>query len=189
MLLAATDALPQRPKRVLIAGTSGAGKTSLAARLGQALELPHVEIDALFHGPGWTPRRSFASEVEIFSAQPCWVTEWQYDSVRAMLAERADLLVWLDLPRGTVMRQVVTRTVSRRLRRQELWNGNIEPPLWTVFTDPEHIVRWAWTTHAKTAQRVAALAGQRPGLVIVRLRSWREVQHWLGDAVRDAAAG
>lgn len=87
------------------------------------------------------------------------------------------------------MRPVVTRTVSRRLRRQELWNGNIEPPLWTVFTDPEHIVRWAWTTHAKTAQRVAALAGQRPGLVIVRLRSWREVQHWLGDAVRDAAAG
>ena len=32
---------------------------------------------------------------------------------------------------------------SARLGRQVLWNGNIEPPLWTVFTDPEHIVRWA----------------------------------------------
>lgn len=100
MLLAATDALPRRPRRVLVAGTSGAGKTSLAARLGQALELPHVEIDVLFHGPGWTPRQPFACEVEAFSAQPGWVTEWQYDSVRALLAERADLLVWLDLPRG-----------------------------------------------------------------------------------------
>lgn len=188
MLLGVTDALPRRPRRVLVAGTSGAGKTSLAARLGQALELPHVEIDALFHGPGWTPLHTFTSEVETFSAQPSWVTEWQYGSVRALLAERADLLVWLDLPRARVMRQVITRTVSRRLRRQELWNGNIEPPLWTVFTDPEHIVRWAWTTHATSAERVAALAEQRPDLMIVRLQSWREVQHWLHGAVHDAVA-
>ncbi|MHB8246481.1 MAG: P-loop NTPase family protein [Acidimicrobiales bacterium] len=188
MLLAATDALPRRPHRVLVAGTSGAGKTSLAARLGQALELPHVEIDALFHGPGWTPRQSFTCEVETFSDQPSWVTEWQYDSVRALLAERADLLVWLDLPRARVMRQVIARTAVRRLRRQRLWNGNVEPPLWTIFTDREHIVRWAWTTHAKSAQRVAALAEQRPDLMIVRLRSWREVQQWLGRAVHDVAA-
>ncbi len=188
MLLAATDALPRRPLRVLVAGTSGAGKTSLAARLGQALELPHVEIDALFHGAGWMPRQSFTCEVETFSAQPSWVTEWQYNSVRALLAERADLLVWLDLPRATVMRQVIARTVGRRLRRQRLWNGNIEPPLWTIFTDPEHIVRWAWTTHAKSAQRVSILAEQRPDLMIVRLRSWREVRHWLSGAVHDAAA-
>lgn len=188
MLLAATDALPRRPRRVLVAGTSGAGKTSLAARLGQALELPHVEIDALFHGPGWTPRQSFTCEVETFSAQPSWVTEWQYESVRALLAERADLLVWLDLSRARVMHQVIARTVGRRLRRQELWNGNTEPPLWTVFTDPDHIVRWAWTTHAKSAQRVAALAEQRPDLMIVRLQSWREVQHWLRGAVHDAVA-
>ncbi len=146
------------------------------------------EIDALFHGPGWTPRQSFTCEVETFSAQPSWVTEWQYDSVRALLAERADLLVWLDLPRARVMRQVIARTVGRRLRRERLWNGNVEPPLWTIFTDREHIVRWAWTTHAKSAQREAALAEQRPDLMIVRLRSWREVQHWLGAAVHDAAA-
>jgi adenylate kinase family enzyme len=188
MLLAATDGLPRRPQRVLVAGTSGAGKTSVAARLGQALALPHVEIDALFHGPGWTPRLSFTFEVDTFSAQRAWVTEWQYDSVRALLAERADLLVWLDLPRARVMRQVISRTVGRRLRRQRLWNANVEPPLWTIFTDREHIVRWAWTTHPESAQRVLALAEQRPELMIVRLRSWREVQHWLGGAVHDAVA-
>jgi len=188
MLLAATDGLPRRPQRVLVAGTSGAGKTSLAAQLGEALALPHVEIDALFHGPGWTPRHSFTCEVDTFSAQRAWVTEWQYDSVRALLAERADLLVWLDLPRARVMRQVIARTVGRRLRRQTLWNGNVEPPLRTIFTAREHIVRWAWTTHPKSAQRVAALAEQRPELMIVRLRSWREVQGWLEGAVHEAAA-
>jgi hypothetical protein len=71
------------------------------------------------------------------------VTEWQYDAVRALLA-RADVLVWLDLSRATVMRQVGRRTFRRRLRRQVLWNGNVvELPLWTVFTDSEHIVHHA----------------------------------------------
>lgn len=141
-----------------------------------------------FHGPGWTPRETFAAEVEAFSAQPGWVTEWQYGSARALLAQRTDLLVWLDLPRATVMRQVAARTVRRRFRRQVLWNGNIEPPLWRIFKDREHIVRWAWTTHAKTARRVAALRQQRPELTIVRLRNWGKAQQWLDGAVRDTVA-
>lgn len=179
MMLGPRDALPRRPQRVLVAGTSGAGKTSVARRIGQTLALPHVEIDSLFHGPGWTPRDSFVAEVEAFSSQQRWVTEWQYDTGRALLAERADLLVWLDLPTATVMRQVIMRTVRRRVHRQILWNGNVEPPLRTVLTDPDHIIRWAWTTHPKTADRVATLHEQRPELIIVRLRSWRDVQAWL----------
>ena len=170
---------------MLVAGTSGVGKTTLAALLGQVMDLLYVEIDALFHGPDWTPRESFTAEVEAFSAQPSWVTEWQYGATRALLSERADLMVWLDLPRARVMRQVAVRTICRRLRREVLWNGNVEPPLRTIFTDAEHIVRWAWTAHAKTAQRVGALRQQRPDLIIVRLRSWHEAQEWLEGAVRD----
>lgn len=154
--------------------------------LSQALNVPHVEIDALFHGPGWTPRESFAVEVEAFSSRPTWVTEWQYHDARRVLSERADLLVWLDLSRATVMRQVVMRTIRRRLHRQVLWNGNMEPPLWTILTDREHIVRWAWTTHHKSAERIALLGRQRPELDIVRLRSWSEARRWLDGAVRDA---
>ena len=171
-----------------MAGTSAAGKTTLAVRLGELLAIPHVEIDALFHGPAWTPRETFGAEVDAFSAEPNWVTEWQYSTVRALLAERADLLVWLDLNRAAVMRRVVRRTVRRRLRRQVLWNGNIEPPLWTVLTDPEHIVRWAWSTHPKTAQRVAAVHQQRPGLVIVRLAGQRAVEQWISGPLQGAAA-
>jgi adenylate kinase family enzyme len=186
MLLRAGDALPRCPRRVLVAGTSGAGKTTLAALLGDVLQVPHIEIDALFHGPTWTPRESFAADVDAFSSHSRWVTEWQYDEVRALLAERADLVVWLDLPRATVMRQVVLRTVRRRLRRQVLWNGNIEPPLWTFVTDREHIVRWAWNTHDRTEQRLAVLGLERPELGIVRLHSWREAREWLDGAARAA---
>ncbi|WP_346276153.1 hypothetical protein [Pseudonocardia sp.] len=47
----------------------------------------------------------------------------------------------MDFPRWRMCDQLVRRTVRRRLHRVELWNGNIEPPLWTVFTDREHILR------------------------------------------------
>lgn len=177
-LLGPTDVLLHRPSRVLVAGTSGSGKTTLAARIAATLSIPHVEIDALFHGPDWTPRPSFDEDVRRFSAEPTWVTEWQYPSARALLAERADLLVWLDLPRAVVMRQVVRRTLRRRLKRDQLYGGNVEPPLRTFFTDPEYVVRWAWSTHHQTPQRVRALLEERPRLTVVRLRSHAEEFHW-----------
>ena len=161
---------------MLVAGTSGSGKTTLAALIAEALNVPHVEIDGLFHGPGWTPRVEFVSEVEAFTSRPAWVTEWQYPEARGLLAARADLLVWLDLPRWTVMRQVIRRTLRRRLRRQRLWNDNVEPPLASFFTDPDHIVRWAWRTHRDNGERVLAV---RPDLPVVRLRSPREVRAWV----------
>lgn len=115
-VLDAAALLPGRPRRVLVAGTSGAGKTTVARRVAALLDIAHIEIDALFHGPGWTPRDSFESDVRHFSAGACWVTEWLYDQARAMLAQRADLVVWLDLPQALVMWQVIRRTVCRRLR-------------------------------------------------------------------------
>lgn len=186
-LLDPATPLAHRPRRVLVAGTSGSGKTTLAARVAALLEIPHVEIDGLFHGPGWTRRASFEADVERFSAGPAWVTEWQYSPVRPLLADRADLVVWLDLPRRTVMTQVVRRTLRRRLRRVELWNGNVEPPLHTFFTDREHIVRWAWSTRHNAARRVDVLLARRPDLPVVRLRSRREVDRWLDGPL--AAAG
>jgi adenylate kinase family enzyme len=187
-MLSAADALPHRPRRILVAGASASGKTTLASRIGEQLGVRHVELDALLHGPGWTPRATFEAEVDAFSTGPSWVTEWQSSAVRARLAERADLLVWLDLGRPTVMRRVVHRTVRRRLRRQLLWNGNVEPPLRTVFTDPEHIVRWTWATHHKSAERIAAVQDQRPDLVIVRLHDQHAVERWINGPLRRAAA-
>ncbi|MGH3873192.1 MAG: AAA family ATPase [Pseudonocardiaceae bacterium] len=187
--LAADDPLPHVPRRVLVAGTSGAGKTTLAHRVAGVLRSPHTEIDALFHGPSWTPREAFTKDVDRFSAEPAWVTEWQYRLVRPLLAERADTMIWLDLPRMTVMRRVIRRTLRRWLRREVLWNGNVEPPLCTIFTDPEHVIRWAWRTHGIGVQRVWTIARQRPDLLIIRLRDQREVDRWLAGPLRAAADG
>lgn len=171
--------MPELPRRILVAGASGAGKTTLARRIAEASGLPFQEIDALFHGPDWTPQPSFVDDVDAFTSQPRWVIEWQYGAVQPLLAERAQLLVFLDYRRGRVMRQVIVRTLRRRLRREELWNGNREAPFRTILTDPEHIVRWAWRTHGTRAALVAEAADRNPGLEVVRLRHPREADVWL----------
>jgi len=83
VLLAPDSVLPACPRRVLVAGASGAGKTTVARRTAEVLGVPHVEIDALFHGPDWTRRPAFLADVAAFSATPGWVTEWQYAAAAA----------------------------------------------------------------------------------------------------------
>lgn len=179
VILGPGDTSRGRPARIIVAGTSGAGKTTLSAAISRTLGIEYVEIDALYHGPDWTRRESFEADVAEFSSRAEWVTEWQYGVVRDQLADRADLVVWLDLPRRSVMRQVVTRTVRRRFTREVLWNDNIEPPLHRILFEADHIVRWAWTTHHKTSTRIDELSERLPHLDIVRLRSRAEIDKWV----------
>jgi adenylate kinase family enzyme len=188
-LLGPADELPHPPRRVLVAGTSGSGKSTLARSTALALGLSYVEMDSLFHGPRWTAREEFEADVRRLVKGDAWATEWQYRLVRPLLLAHADTLLWLDHPRHVVMRRVTVRTVRRRIRREELWNGNVEPPLRTVFTDPEHLLRWAWKSHARTGERIrAVLDGEHAGrLAVVRLRSQREVDQWRSGPLRRAA--
>jgi adenylate kinase family enzyme len=185
--LTAADELPARPARVLIAGTSGSGKSTLARHISAVLGIPYVELDALHHGPGWTVRPHFVEDVAELATAAEWVTEWQYNNVRELLADRADLLVWLDLPRRVVIARVVRRTAIRRLRRIELWNGNREPPLYTIVSDRDHIIRWAWRTHSESLRHVTSCAAHRPELPVVHLRSPAEAEAWVTGPLFHAA--
>jgi adenylate kinase family enzyme len=177
--LGADDPLPHRPRRVVVAGTTGSGKTTIARRIGTVLSLPVTEMDALHHGPAWMPRPEFMDDVETFSSADDWVSEWQYPQARGLLADRADTMIWLDVATPVAMMRVVRRTVRRRLRDEELWNGNKEAPLHTVFTDPEHIVRWAWRTRHLYRALVPEVEATHPHLVIVRLHDRSDVERFV----------
>jgi adenylate kinase family enzyme len=171
---------------VVVAGTSGSGKSTLARQIARTLAITYFEIDSLYHGPDWTPKATFMTAVNAKIAEPAWVTEWQYAQVRDALADRADLLVWLDLPRHVVMRGVIGRTVRRSVLREDLWNGNREPPLRTIFSDRDHIIRWAWRTHRDSPNRVSACVAERPALSAVALRSRREAAAWVAGPLAHA---
>ncbi|MBI2393800.1 MAG: AAA family ATPase [Deltaproteobacteria bacterium] len=142
-------------RRVLIVGSSGSGKTTLARAMAQRLAAPHVELDALFHGPGWVPRESFVDDVDHATREDAWVVDGNYLPVRELLWSRADTVVWIDLPRWLVEWQVVRRSLVRWLRDETLWNGNRERgPL--AWLDPGHPVRWSWNKHAETRGRYGA---------------------------------
>jgi adenylate kinase family enzyme len=185
--LASRDDLPCRPARILLAGTSGSGKSTLARSIAAALHIPYTELDALHHGANWAPRAEFVDDVQRLAASERWVTEWQYPAARPLLADRADLLILLDLPRWLVMTRIIRRTLSRRVRRTVLWNGNIEPPLHTVLHNREHIIRWAWRTHGEHVPRVAELIQRVPSLPVVRLSTAAEVDRWLTGPLARAA--
>jgi adenylate kinase family enzyme len=169
------------PRRITVAGVSGSGKTTLADRLSHRLGVPHTDIDGLYHGPGWVPRPEFLDDVRALLAQDAFVTEWQYSAARPLILAWVELLAWLDLPTSVTMRQVLERTVRRSVRREVLWNGNVEPPIWRSVVQPpeENIVRWAWVTRHKYRDLPDRLATEAPHVTIVRLRSRREVERWV----------
>jgi adenylate kinase family enzyme len=164
-------------QRVLIAGTSGAGKSTLAAKLSRVRRLPYTELDSLFHGPGWQPRPEFLDDVRAVAAGKSWVSEWQYPAARPLLLARADTLVWLDFPRRTVMHRVLRRSLRLAVTRRPVFNGNTEG--FRDWLDPEHPIRWAWSTHSRVRATVLAAIGERPELAVVRLGSPAEVRRWL----------
>lgn len=116
--------------KIAITGPSGSGKTTLAAELARALGLRHVEIDALHHGPNWESCGPEVLRERVAAATDGdgWVTDSTYHTMLGnLVVDRADVLVWLDLPIPLVMWRLLRRTHQRNKHRVELWNGNVEP--------------------------------------------------------------
>jgi adenylate kinase family enzyme len=116
--------------RIAITGPSGSGKTSLALQLARTAGLRHVEIDALHHGPNWESCGPEVLRKRVLAATEGddWVADSTYHGMLGTLvSDRADVLVWLDLPIPLVMWRLLRRTHARKRDRIELWNGNVEP--------------------------------------------------------------
>ena len=180
-------------RRVSVVGTSGSGKSTLAGQLADILGVPHLELDAVHHQPDWEPLPTdeFRRVVAARAAAGGWVIDGNYSSVRDLVWARADTVVWLDLPKRTVMRRVVWRTLRRVALRRELWNGNRER--WQNFFtwNPEQsVISWAWHKHAADRAKYAAAAADPANahLRFIRLASSRDAARFLDGARPEAGA-
>jgi adenylate kinase family enzyme len=165
-------------------GNSGSGKTTTAAALARNLGVPHIELDAIFHQPGWTPLEleAFRSRVSENVSASTWVVDGNYSTVNELVWERADTVVWLDLSRSVVAGRVVARTLRRVVLRTELWNGNREPVSNLFSLRPEKsIIVWSLSRHSLYRRRFAdAAADPRwSHLSFIRLQTRKQVDAFL----------
>ena len=87
-------------KRVIVVGPGAAGKSTLAARLGEITRLPVIELDKLFWAPGLapTPRGEWAAIQRRLAARESWIMDGDlgpYDVLDIRL-QAADAIVLLD---------------------------------------------------------------------------------------------
>jgi adenylate kinase family enzyme len=169
-------------KRVAVIGGSATGKTTLSRELARRLGVPHIELDALHHDAGWqeAPAEVLQARVDaaLAAAGHGWVVDGNYRGKLGLsVLERADTVVFLDLPLHTALRRVLWRTLRRSITREELWNGNRES--FRIALSRDSIVWWVITQHrthrTKWPKRLAALRE----VSVVQLRSPREVRRWL----------
>jgi len=162
--------------RVAIIGCSGGGKSTLARRLAERLNLPLVHLDVLYWEPGWVQGdiAHFHKQLATALAGDRWICDGNFPSCGDLHFARADLIVWVDQPRLVCLWRSIWRVIETRSRsRPDLPDGcpeTFDPWLWGYI--------WNWDR--KTRPEVeAALADHAPMTQLVRLRSDKDVAVWL----------
>jgi adenylate kinase family enzyme len=168
-------------RKILVAGSTGAGKTTLARALAGHLEIPFYEMDALaFAGAGWRQNDRLAQDVSRIISGPRWIFDsFGYPEVRDLLWSRADTIIWLDYARSVVMGRVLRRSAARTLLRRRIFGGNVETV--ASWFSASHPAWWAWAQYAARRAEIASrCADDRfAPLEVVRLTSPRAAAEWL----------
>jgi hypothetical protein len=170
--------------KIAVKGASGAGKTTFSAQLARHLGVPHVELDALHHGPNWSEpsAEEFRARVRAaMDADPSrgWVIDGNYErKLDALVTDAADTVVWLDLPLHTLLRRLWRRTSERIRHDVELWNGNHES--WrSAFWGGESLFVWTVRSFIRHRRDWPARYASHPGFV--RLRTPEDARRWLQE--------
>lgn len=85
--------------KIHVTGNAGAGKTTLAKTLADALEMPVSGLDKVVWQAGWvkTPPDVKAARIQQLISKDEWIIEGVSDRVR----RAADIIIFLDVPRLT----------------------------------------------------------------------------------------
>ena len=104
----------QPPRRIVVVGRPGAGKSTLARKLSERLGLPVVHLDKLWWRPGWVERdiESFDRELAEICAGESWIIDGNYGRTFDLRMAGADTLVWMDRPRWLCLLRICGRILS-----------------------------------------------------------------------------
>jgi adenylate kinase family enzyme len=172
-------------RRIVVYGPSGSGKSTLARTLGERLGLPVIELDALYHLPGWgiPTAEAFRGKVTaaLAAAADGWIVDGNYSDVRDLVLADAESAVWVRLPFHVVFPRLIRRTV-RRSRTHEIVCGENTETFRKALTKRDSILLWGitgWRPHHRKTR--AALRSRRDGVRVVVLRTPAEVRDFVAS--------
>ncbi len=100
----------QKFMRISIIGQAGSGKSTLAIKMSEKFNLSILQIDRLWFESGGDKlkkgeiekrekvRTYLKEKVQDFITQDSWISDGWYPRVQVFVAERADLVIFLDIP-------------------------------------------------------------------------------------------
>ena len=111
--------------RINVIGTSGSGKTTFGRQLANLLNIPFLEMDAIFWGPDWKmpPDEEFFSRLSDLLEGDDWVLDGNYTRTIDFKWTRVQAVVWLNFSFAQTVYQAIKRASARLLDQEELWPG------------------------------------------------------------------
>ena len=163
-------------KKVVIVGFGGAGKSTLAQKLGELLKLPVIHLDNHYWQPGWVEtERPIWQQIQLdIMQQPRWIIDGNNGSNMNDGFAEADTIIYLDLNRYLCIWRAVKRRIKYHGRsRPDMKNGCQERLDFQFLT-------WLWRypkdTHPVTLARLEKVPAAK---TVIRLRSRRQVKVFL----------
>ena len=117
--------------RITILGLPGSGKSTLARKIAAKLNIPYIHIDRFWleagggHNSRTTPNPEKAhahvkEKVDEAMKLESWVSDGVYLLVQQEIADRADVVVFLDIPLWRRLLNHAERTFFRKHRHDEM---------------------------------------------------------------------
>ncbi len=175
--------------RILVWGSSCAGKSTLAEHLSQQLDLAYVDLDALNWLPNWvglnaTDPARLERRMDRSTTGDRWVVAGSYtQQSQATFWPRLNTIVWLDFPLRLLLKRVLVRSWQRWRSNELLWGTNREK-FWDqlkLWRKEDSLIWWIISHyHKKRSDTFAYIADPRWAKIqFIRLRTPQELDIWL----------
>lgn len=161
-------------QRILIVGSSGAGKSTFSRKLGELWDIPIVHLDALFWQPGWNPlpRNEFTEKVKNELTKSQWIIDGNYDSSIELRAKYADLIIFLDFSNVLCL--------YRACKRAWTYRGKTRPDMGPDCKEKIDwgFVQWIWRYPKDIRPKMLDFLAHTH-TDVVTFKSPKEVEQWL----------